>query len=69
VPGHGGPHPLGHRRRRGFAGTEIIDDRDAGEWLQPESAEDQRDQPQPQGRRRDAPSDGQATPTPTRGIG
>jgi hypothetical protein len=47
----------------------VADDREAGERLQSEPAEDQHDQPQSQGRRRDAPDDGQ-TPTPTtRGVG
>ena len=69
MAGHGGLHPLGQRRRRGFARAEVTDDREAGERLQPEPAEDQHEQPQPQGRRRDAPDDGQAAAAPTRGIG
>jgi hypothetical protein len=69
MPGHGGLHPLGQRRRRGFARAEVTDDREAVERLQPEPAEDQHEQPQPQGRRRDAPGDGQAATTTTRGIG
>jgi len=69
VTGHGGLHPLGQCRRRGFARAEVADDREAGERLQPEPAEDQHHQPQPQGRRRDASGDGQAATTTTRGVG
>ncbi|MFI5003407.1 MAG: hypothetical protein ACHQE6_00185 [Solirubrobacterales bacterium] len=46
----------------------MTDDREASERLQPKPPEDQHDQPQPQGRRRDAPGDRKATTTATRGI-
>jgi hypothetical protein len=69
VPGHGGLHPLGQRRRRGFACPEVPDDREAGERLQPQPPEDQHGQPQSECRRGDAPGDGEATTTATRRVG
>jgi hypothetical protein len=59
-------HPLGQCRRSGFPGAEVADDREAGERLQPEPTEDQHQQPQPQGGRREASGDGQATAATTR---
>jgi hypothetical protein len=68
VPVHGSLHALRQRRRCGLPSAEVAYDRKAGERLQSEPAEDQHDQPQPQGRRHDAPGDGQAMAATTRRI-
>jgi hypothetical protein len=69
VPGHGGLHPLGQRRRRGFAGAEAADERQAAERLHPEPAEDQHDEPQSEANRPDPRGNGQAAVAASRGIG